>query len=162
MSVTPSDAGRSYGIVPLETLRSVSGLELLEGLVSGRFPAPPIGRIMGFYLTEVRDGEAVFTCTPSMDHYNPIGSVHGGLAGTLLDSCMSCAAQTKLQRGQGYTTLEYRVHLVRGMTTETGPVRAEGKLVHFGRRIATAEGRIIDAKGRLYAHGTTTCLILDL
>jgi uncharacterized protein (TIGR00369 family) len=152
----------TYGVVPLEKLRTLSGLELLQGLISGEFPAPPIARQLEFYLTEVRDGEAVFGCTPSFAHYNPIGSVHGGLAGTLLDSCMSCAVQTRLKTGQGYTTLEYRVHLVRGMTESTGPVRAEGKVVHMGRRTATAEGRIVDAAGRLYAHGTTTCLIMDI
>lgn len=117
---------------------------------------------MGFYLNEVRPGEAVFVGLPSFEHYNPIGSVHGGLAGTLLDSCMSCAVQTLLSNGQGYTTLEYRVHLVRGMTAKTGPIRAEGKVVHAGRRISTAEGRIVDMAGKIYAHGTATCMTLDL
>jgi uncharacterized protein (TIGR00369 family) len=159
-----SDTASTYtfGVIPLATLRTLSGLELLQGLVSGRFPAPPIAERLGFFLTEVRAGEAVFTCTPKFDHYNPIGTVHGGLAGTLLDSCMSCAVQTNLNAGQGYTTLEYRVHLVRAMMDTTGPVRAEGKVVHMGRRTATAEGRIVDSNGRLYAHGTTTCLIMDI
>ena len=150
-----------YGIVPLETVKSLTGLEFLQGLASGKFPAPPISRMMGFALTEIGRGHAVFTCTPSFEHYNPISTVHGGLAGTLLDSTMSCAVQTLLEKGQGYTTIEYHIHLVRGMTDKTGPVRAEGKLVHLGRRIATSEGRIVDANGVLYAHGTATCIILD-
>ena len=120
-----------------------------------------MGALLGFQLLEVRAGEVIFTCTPGRQHYNPIGAVHGGLAGTLLDSAMGCAVHTMMQKGQAYTTLEYRVHLVRGMTDRTGLVRAEGKVVHLGRRVATAEGRIVDAGGKLYAHGTTTCLILE-
>lgn len=155
-------AGVQYGVASMETLRSLSGLAFLEKMIAGELPPPPIARTMGFTLAEVRKGEAVFVCTPTFEHYNPIGSVHGGLAGTLLDSAMSCAVQTAVEVGYGYTTLEYRVHLVRGMTDKTGPVRAEGKIVHAGRRAATAEGRIVDAKGNLYAHGTTTCLIMQL
>ena len=155
-------APRQFGVTDLATMKSMSGLEFLAALASGRLPAPPISRMMGFALTEIDEGRAVFECTPTFEHYNPIGSVHGGLAGTLLDSTMSCAVQSLVPKGQGYTTLEYRVHLVRAMTEKTGPVRAEGKVVHAGRRMATAEGRIVDAKGRLYAHGTTTCMIFDL
>lgn len=155
-------AGLQYGVASIETLRGLSGLAFLEKMIAGELPAPPISRTMGFTLAEVRAGEAVFICTPTFEHYNPIGSVHGGLAGTLLDSAMSCAVQTTVEAGYGYTTLEYRVHLVRGMTDKTGPVRAEGKIVHAGRRAATAEGRIIDAKGNLYAHGTTTCMIFQI
>ena len=157
-----SPDSRTYAPIPLETIKTMSGLALLQGMIAGHLPAPPISRMIGFFLAEVRPGEAVFTCTPTFEHYNPIGSVHGGLAGTLLDSCMSCAVQTLLEAGIGYTTLEYRVHLVRGMTDRTGPIRAEGKVVHAGRRTSTAEGRIVDADGRLYAHGTTTCLMIPL
>lgn len=157
-----SSTERQYGVVPLETLRTLSGLQFLSKMIAGELPAPPISRVLGFGISEVRPGEAVFTCTPTRDHYNPIGSVHGGLAGTLLDSTMSCAVQTLLEPGQGYTTLEYRVHLVRTLTDQTGPVRAKGKIVHAGRRAATAEGRIVDAKGNLYAHGTTTCMIFSI
>ena len=154
--------GRTFGVTPLADMRALSGLEFLERIADGRLPSPPINRIMNFFLTEVKPGEAAFTCTPTFDHYNPIGTVHGGLAGTLLDSCMSCAVQTLLAAGQGYTTLEYRVHLVRGITEKTGVLRAEGRVVHAGRRTSTSEGRIIDASGKLYAHGTSTCLVLDL
>ncbi|NOU07389.1 MAG: PaaI family thioesterase [Hyphomicrobiaceae bacterium] len=162
MSNFPGLEGRTFGVTPVETVRKLSGLEFLQGLIDGTLPVPPIGRAMGFLLKEVKPGYACFTCTPTFEHYNPIGSVHGGLAGTLLDSCMSCAVQTNLAAGQGYTTLEYRVHLVRGMTDKTGEVRAEGRVVHAGRRTSTAEGRIVDANGKLYAHGTTTCIVLDL
>ncbi len=157
-----SSAGSRGGFLPPAQLRALSGMELLEGLRDGRYAPPPIAVLLGYTLAEVRKGEAVFTCVPRFEHYNPIGSVHGGLAGVLLDSAMSCAAQTHLAAGQGYTTLEYRVHLVRGMTEATGLVRAEGTSVHVGRRTATAEGRIVDAAGKLYAHGTTTCLIFDM
>ena len=148
--------------VPLDIIKSMSGLDVLRGMIEGRLPPPPISRTLDFQITEASPGFAVFTCTPKMMHYNPIGSVHGGLAGTLLDSCMSCAVMSLLKKGMGYTTLEYRVHLVRGMSEKTGPVRAEGRVVHNGKRTATAEGRIIDAAGTLYAHGTTTCLMIPL
>jgi uncharacterized protein (TIGR00369 family) len=152
----------SFASVPLETLKTLPGLDIMRGMIEGRFPAPPISHTMGFSLESAEHGRAVFTCTPDIRHYNPIGSVHGGLAGTLLDSCMGCAIHTTLPAGTGYTTLEYGVHLVRGLTDKTGPIRAEGKIVHVGRRMATAEGRIVDANGVLYAHGTTTCLIFPM
>lgn len=148
--------------IPLDILKSRSGLDVLRGMINGSLPQPPISKALGFKIVEASNGAAVFVCTPQHLHYNPIGSVHGGLAGTLLDSAMGCAVMSTLDAGTGYTTLEYRVHLVRGMADKTGPVRAEGRIVHVGRRIATAEGRLIDANGTLYAHGTTTCLIMPL
>jgi uncharacterized protein (TIGR00369 family) len=157
-----TDPTRDYASIPLDSLKTMSGLDLMQSMLTGRLPGPPIARTLGFTMLEVAFGRAVFQCTPSLDHYNPLGGVHGGLYGTLLDSCMGCAVHTALPAGSGYTTLEYGVHLVRGMTDQTGPVRAEGKIVHVGRRMATAEGRIVDAEGRLYAHGTTTCMILQL
>lgn len=153
---------RSYGAVPLETIKSLSGMELLIGIRDGRLPSAPISEGLDFYLDTVEQGFVVFVGNPALKHYNPIGTVHGGYAATLLDSCMSCAVQTTLERGQGYTTLEFKVHLVRAITDQTGAVRAEGRLVHPGRRAATAEGRILDAAGRVLAHGTTTCLIFPL
>lgn len=148
--------------IPLDIIKSMSGLDVLQGMIAGRLPPPPISKALDFRIIDAGPGRAVFACTPQMMHYNPIGSVHGGLAGTLLDSCMSCAVMTCLEKGSGYTTLEYRVHLVRGMSDKTGPVRAEGRVVHSGKRTATAEGRIVDANGTLYAHGTTTCLIIPI
>jgi uncharacterized protein (TIGR00369 family) len=152
----------AVGVPPLETLKSMSGLDFLQGIADGRLPAPPIAAALGFRLAEVSPGFALFTMTPEFKHYNPIGSVHGGVAATLLDSCMSCAVQTHAPAGTGYTTLEIKINFVRAMTDKTGPVRAEGRTLYVGRRSATAEGKIIDAKGTLLAHGTTTCLVFPL
>lgn len=141
--------------------RTMSGLELMRAMIAGRFPPPPIARILDFRLVDADHGRAVFECEPGEKHYNPIGVVHGGLAMTLLDSCMGCAVHTSLPAGTGYTTLEAKVNLVRAITTTTGTMRAVGTLVHAGNRVATAEGRLVDASGRLYAHGTTTCIVLN-
>lgn len=146
----------------VEEIKNYSGLEFLRRLVDGTAPPPPIAATMGFALAEVAPGLAVFVMTPEYRHYNPIGSVHGGVACTLLDSCMGCAVQSQLPKGQGYTTLELKVNLVRPITATTGPIRAEGRSLHIGRRSGTAEGKILDAKGNLLAHGTTTCMIFDI
>ncbi|MGO8949973.1 MAG: PaaI family thioesterase, partial [Ktedonobacterales bacterium] len=111
-------------------------------------------------LLEVDEGRALFVVQPAEYHYNPIGVVHGGLAATLLDSAMSCAIQTTLPAGVGYTTLEIKVNFVRPITLDSGELRCEGKVVHGGSRTATAEGQLLDQAGKLYAHGTTTCIIL--
>ena len=135
-------------------------LDYLRALVGGKLPAPPIAKLLSMDLVEVEEGKAVFTLTPAEQHYNPIGVVHGGIAFTMLDSAMGCCVQTLLPAGKGYTTLEIKANLVRAITLKTGPIRAIGKIVHMGRQTATAEGRIEDAEGKLYAHGTTTCIIL--
>jgi uncharacterized protein (TIGR00369 family) len=150
------------GVSPVETIRSMSGLEFLRAIADGRLPHPPINDTLNFYLVEAAKDHAVFMGEPQHAFYNPIGSVHGGWASTLLDSCMACAAQTTLAAGQGYTTVELKVNLVRPLSSATGPVRAEGRVVSAGRTIVTAEGRIVGADGKLYAHGTTTCLVLGL
>jgi len=124
-------------------------------------PDPPITRTLDFYLLEAERGRAVFQGLPQFAHYNPIGSVHGGWHATLLDSAMACAVHTLVEPGAAYTTLEFKIHFVRPLTEKTGPVRAEGKIVAGGKRTATAEGRLVDAEGRLYSHGTTTCLFLE-
>lgn len=152
----------NYGVTPLETIRALTGLEFLSKIVSGELPRPPIAGVLGFSLAEVDEGRVVFESEPQRRHYNPIGSVHGGFAATLLDSCMACAVQSKLPAGKGYTTLEFKVNLVRALTDETGPIRAEGTAIQVGSRVGTAEGRLIDSSGRLYAHGTTTCLIFPI
>jgi uncharacterized protein (TIGR00369 family) len=157
-----SAEGVSVHTATLEEIKSLSGLDFLQRIVDGTAPPPPIGATLGFQLAEVAPGYALFTMTPEFRHYNPIGSVHGGVACTLLDSCMSCAVQTHLAKGQGYTTLELKVNLVRPMTAATGHIRAEGRSLHFGRRSGTAEGKILDARGTLLAHGTTTCMLFDL
>jgi uncharacterized protein (TIGR00369 family) len=146
----------------IDDMKRMSGLEFLSRIADGRASQPPIGKVLGFRLAEVSPGFALFTMTPGSQHYNPIGVVHGGIAGILLDSCMGCAVQSHLPAGTGYTTLEFKVNLVRAITETPGPIRAEGRSLHVGRRAATAEGRVVDARGTLLAHGTTTCLIFPL
>ena len=143
-----------------EAGRGVSGVEFLQRIVSGELSPPPFAALLNFDLVEVSEGRATFAVNPAEYHYNPIGVVHGGLAATLLDSAMGCAVHSMLPAGAGYTTLEIKVNFIRAMTAETGRVRCEAKIVHSGARTATAEGRIVDEAGKLYAHGTTTCLIL--
>jgi uncharacterized protein (TIGR00369 family) len=143
-----------------EAGRGMPGIEFLRAMVAGRLPPPPIAMLLGFSLVEVGPGLAVFEVNPGEQHYNPIGVVHGGLAMTLLDSCMGCAVQTHMPAGSGYTTLEAKTNLVRAITAETGKLRAIGKTLHVGKRMATAEGRLEDAAGKLYAHATTTCMVL--
>lgn len=136
------------------------GLEVLRRVVAGEEPLAPIMATMNFTLVEVEKGRAVFATTPAEYHYNPIGVVHGGVAATLLDSAMGCAINAALPAGTAYTTLEIKVNYLRPLTMMTGPVRAEGKVVHLGRRMAVAEGRITDASGKLYATASTTCLVM--
>ena len=152
----------TIGIVPPDVARTLSGLELLRRMIAGKFPAAPITRTLGFALSEAEEGFAVFTGTPTYALYNPLGGVHGGWIATLLDSCMSCAVHTKLPAGTAYTTLEMKVNFVRGLSDRTGPVRAEGRIIYFGNRTGTAEGKLLDASGKVLAHGTTTCLIFPL
>jgi uncharacterized protein (TIGR00369 family) len=140
--------------------RAMAGIEFLRAIRDGRLPAPPIAELLGFDLVEVEPGHAVFEVTPAEQHYNPIGVVHGGLAMTLLDSAMGCAVQTQMPAGGGYTTLEAKTNLVRPITASTGKLRAIGKLLHLGKRVATAEGRLEDREGKLYAHATSTCIVL--
>jgi uncharacterized protein (TIGR00369 family) len=143
-----------------EAGRTMSGLEALRAVLDGRLPPPPIAILMGFRLTEVIEGRAVFTAVPAEYHYNPIGVVHSGLAATLLDSAMGCAVQSTLPAGAGYTTLDINVNFVRPLTRDTGVVTCEGTVIYLGGRMATAQARLSDAAGNLYAHGTTTCLIM--
>jgi uncharacterized protein (TIGR00369 family) len=150
---------RTYGVVPADTLLSESGLDFLQGVIDGRHPAPPIAQTLGFALVAVEKGRAIFEGTPQHKHYNPIGVVHGGFAMTLLDSALGCAVHTTLDKGDAYTTLEIKVNLVRPLTKDTGLIRAEGRILHRGRTLGTAEGEIKDAGGKLYAHATTTCMI---
>jgi uncharacterized protein (TIGR00369 family) len=147
---------------PPSDLGQRSGLDFLIETIQQKGHRPPIGQTLDFQLDTVSEGRAEFVCVPSEIHYNPHGTVHGGLFGTLLDSAMGCAVHTTMRPGETYTTLEYKVNIVRPMTAKTGEVRAEGWVVHRGSRTSTAEGRIVDAKGKIYAHGTTTCIILPL
>lgn len=144
-----------------EAGRAMSGIDFLRAIRDARLPPPPFAVLLGMRLVEVESGHAVFEVLPAEQHYNPIGVVHGGLAMTLLDSAMACSVQTHVPAGAGYTTLEVKVNLVRPITVQTGKLRSIGKAVHVGSRIATAEGRLEDGSGKLYAHGTTTCIILN-
>ena len=153
---------RKFGVTPQDEALSTDGLTFLKKLLDGTYPAPPIAQTLGFDLIEVEHGKATFEGLPEFRHYNPLGTVHGGYAATLLDSCMGCAVHTTLPKGTGYTTLEFKVSLLRPITADTGLVRAEGVIINSGRRVATAEGRLTDARGRLLAHATTTCLVFEL
>ena len=141
--------------------RNMPGLDFLCAIRDGRLPAPPMARLLGFRLVEVDTGHAVFEVQPAEQHYNPIGVVHGGLAMTLLDSAMGCAVHTHMPAGGSYTTLEAKTNLVRAITSNSGVLRAIGKTLHVGNRVATAEARLVDRGGKLYAHGTTTCMVLS-
>lgn len=160
--MTPDSGEVKVGALPLELARTMDGLALMTGIMQGTLPAPPISRALGFWMDEVELGRVVFGYEPSFDHYNPLGSVHGGIAATLLDSVMGCCIHTTLKAGMAFTTLEIKVNYVRAMTDRTGRVRAEGKLINAGQRVATSEGRLVDASGRLLAHGTTTCLLFPI
>ena len=151
-----------FGVVPVEQARGMDGMTLFGEILAGRLPAPPICKALGIRLAEVELGRVVFGYEPVFEHYNPLGSVHGGVAATLLDSVMGCCIHTTLKAGIGYTTIEIKVNYVRAMTDKTGEVRAEGKVINAGSRIATSEGRLVDSSGKLLAHGTTTCLIFPL
>jgi uncharacterized protein (TIGR00369 family) len=138
----------------------LSGMEYIQAIFAGDLPPPPIATLMGFRGVEAEPGRALFEMEPGPQHYNPIGSVHGGIALTLLDSAMGCAVHTLLEAGVGYTTIEVKTNFVRAITADTGLIRCEGVVIHSGSRVATAEGKLTDANGKLLAHGTTTCLIL--
>lgn len=140
---------------------AMSGLETMRAIIDGRLPPPPIAQLLGFTVIEVEHGRAVFAMEPAEWMYNPIGMVHGGVAATILDSCMGCAVHTTLDAGVAYTTTDVQVRYVRAMSDTTGRVLAEGNVVHRGRRTATAEGRLFVQDGeKLIAHGSTGCAIL--
>jgi uncharacterized protein (TIGR00369 family) len=154
-------ASKTYGTVSADRQKQMSGLEFVQGLVDGTLPLNTIARTLGYDVSEAASGRVVVTAEPSDVHLNPAGTVHGGFAATLLDSCMGLAIQSTLEKGVGQTTLEFKISLVRPITPETGPIKAEGIVLNRGRRVGTAEGRLTDGKGRLLAHGTTTCLIFQ-
>jgi uncharacterized protein (TIGR00369 family) len=137
----------------------LSGMDYIQAIFAGELPPPPIAELMGFRGVSAEPGRAVFEMEPGPQHYNPIGSVHGGVALTLLDSAMGCAVHTLLEPGVGYTTLEVKTNFVRPIKADTGLIRCEGTVIHEGSRVVTAEGKLTDAAGKLLAHGTTTCLL---
>lgn len=155
------DARKTYGTVSAEKRREMSGLQFVQGLADGTLPLNTIAGTLGYDVSEAANGRVVVTIEPNGTHLNPAGTVHGGLAATLLDSCMGLAIQSTLAKGVAQTTVEFKISLIRPITPQTGPIRAEGTVLNCGRRVGTAEGRITDGKGRLLAHGTTTCLIFE-
>lgn len=146
----------------LEAAASMTGLEYMRAIAAGDLPAAPIAHLIGMVMEEIEQGVAVFSIEPAEYLYNPIGSVHGGVAATVLDSVMGCAIHTTLSQGAGYSTVELSVNYVRPITAETPRLFGRGLVVHAGRRLATAEARLSDADGRLYAHATTTCLVMKV
>jgi uncharacterized protein (TIGR00369 family) len=152
-------ASRTYGTVSADRRKEMSGLEFVQGLADGSLPLNTIAKTLGYDVTEAASGRVAVTAEPNGTHLNPAGTVHGGLAATLLDSCMGLAIQSTLEKGVGQTTLEFKISLVRPITPETGPIKAEGVVLSRGRRVGTAEGRLTDREGRLLAHGTATYLI---
>jgi len=154
-------ARKTYGTVSAERQKEMSGLEFVQGLVDGTLPLNSMAETLGYDVTEVTQGRVVVTARPNGTLLNPAGTVHGGLAATMLDTCMGLAIHSTLDKGIGSTTLEFKISLLRPITPETGLITAEGVVLSCGRRVGTAEGRITDPKGRLLAHGTTTCLIFQ-
>ena len=152
-------AGKTYGTVPADWQKAMSGLEFVQGLADGTLPLNTIAETLGYDVVEAMPGRVVVTATPNGGHLNPWGTVHGGLSATLLDSAMGLAIRSTLDKGVGSTTLEFKISLLRPITPDTGLITAEGLVVSCGRRVGTAEGRITDPQGRVLAHGTTTCLI---
>jgi uncharacterized protein (TIGR00369 family) len=154
-------ASKSYGTVSAEQRRALGGLAFVQGLVDGTLPLNTIAQTLGYDVSEAESGRVVVTLVPDDSHLNPSGTVHGGLAATLLDSAMGLAIWSTLEKGLGQTTLEFKISLIRPITSGMGVIRAEGTVLNRGRRVGTAEGRITDERGRLLAHGTTTCLIFE-
>jgi uncharacterized protein (TIGR00369 family) len=154
-------ASKTYGTVSADQRKEMTGLEFVQGLADGTLPLNTIAQTLGYDVSEAVSGRVVVTAEPSGIHLNPAGTVHGGFTATLLDSCMGLALQTTLEKGLGQTTLEFKISLLRAITPDTGPIKAEGIVMSRGRRVGTAEGRLTDGSGRLLAHGTTTCLIFE-
>ncbi|MFD2935564.1 PaaI family thioesterase [Spirosoma flavum] len=138
---------------------TLSGMDYLRGIIAGKYPAAAIANTLDMQIEAVEEGKVTFSIVPQEFHYNPIGSVHGGVFCTILDSALGCAIHSTLPAGTGYTTLELKVNFIRPLTITTGKVLAIGTLIHSGRSVATAEAKIVDEQGKLYAHATTTCML---
>jgi uncharacterized protein (TIGR00369 family) len=156
------DAGAGCGVSRPDQAAGKSGLDLLQAMLRGELPYPPIARTLNFQLLEVGEGRAMFQGTPGPTHFNPMGGIHGGWYATLLDSALGCSVHTLMPAGRGYTTAELNVNLVKAIGPKVQRVRAEGKVLHCGRQLATAEAKLYGPDGTLYAHATTTCLVFDM
>jgi uncharacterized protein (TIGR00369 family) len=157
--MTQGSVRKCFGVVDDDQRQAMSGLEFVQGLVNGTLN--PMAETLGYDIVEVSKGRVVAAAEPQARHRNPFGTVHGGLAATLLDSCMGLAVLSMLDKGLAQTTLEFKISLVRPITPQTGLVKAEGKVINCGRRVGTAEGKLTDKDGRILAHGTTTCFIFE-
>ncbi|MDQ0319710.1 uncharacterized protein (TIGR00369 family) [Pararhizobium capsulatum DSM 1112] len=162
VEIYPGVTVPGIGTLPLEVIAQQSGLEAMQGLLDGNYPAPPMAATLKFTLTEVEEGRVVFKGLPTAEYLNPLGTVHGGWAATIMDSALGCVVMTALKAGEAYTTIEFKVNLVRPLLPGMGEVFCEGKIVHRGRTIATSECWLRDGKGKLLAHGTETCVIFPI
>ncbi|WP_431097665.1 PaaI family thioesterase [Polaromonas aquatica] len=154
--------GGKPGLARPEDVAGKTGMEVMQAMLAGELPYPHIAETLDFALIEVEPGKAIFQGTPQLKHYNPLGTVHGGWYATLLDSAVGCAVHTLMPVGRAYTTAELSINIVRAASHKTGPLRAIGTVIHCGRQLATAEGRIVGPDGKLYAHATTTCLVFEV
>jgi len=152
----------AFGLVPPDAWHEQSGLEIFQKIIAGEYPQAPIAGKLDFHLAKIEPGRAEFVGAPKIDFYNSYGTTHGGYIATLLDSAMACAIHSTLRAGQGSTSVEIKVNFVRPVFERTGTLKAVGEIVNVGRQIASAEGKLLDENGKLYAHGTTTCFIFDL
>lgn len=154
--------GPGAGVARPEQIAGKTGLATMQAMLAGELPYPPIARTLDFQLLEVAEGAATFQGTPGAAHLNPMGTVHGGWFATLLDSALGCAVHTRMPAGRAYTTAELSVNIVKALTPKVPRVRAEGRVIHCGRQLATADARLVGPDGTLYAHATTTCLVFEL
>jgi uncharacterized protein (TIGR00369 family) len=154
--------GPGAGVAQAAQLKGKNGLQTMQAMLAGELPFASIAQTLDFCLVEVSEGKAVFQGAPGPQHFNPMGTVHGGWFATLLDSALGCAVHTLMPEGRGYTTAELSLNIVRALLPGVQRVRAEGKVLHCGRQLATAEARLVGPDGKLYAHATTTCLVFDL
>lgn len=152
----------NYGLIPMEVWKTEKPLDIFQKMADGIYPAPPISETFQFALTKVENGKIVFEGKAKANFYNPMGTTHGGFIATLLDSAMACAVQSTLDAGKGSTSVELKVNFVRPIFEKTGKLKAVGEIINVGKQIGSAEGRLVDENGKLYAHGTTTCFIFDL
>jgi uncharacterized protein (TIGR00369 family) len=160
--LTRARGGLGTDVLKPEDAKGLTGIALMQAMLDGKSPRPSISETLDFGLIKVEPGKAIFQGTPQIKHLNPMGGIHGGWYATLLDSAVGCAVHTLMPVGRGYTTAELSVNIVRPATVKTGPLRAIGTVLHCGRQLATAEGKIVGPDGKLYAHATTTCLVFEL
>ena len=156
------EAGPGPGLARFDEIADKTGLEVMQAMLQGEIPYAAIAKTLDFTIIEASAGRAVFQGTPLAQHLNPLGTIHGGWIATLLDSALGCSVHTMMPPGRGYTTAELGVNYVKGVTPKVQRVRAEGKVIHCGRQLATAEARLVGADGTLYAHATTTCLVFEI